>query len=226
MSSSPWNLQALRDHARGQCQSGFDPVSNAIRSVSKMTEIFHFNAFAAKEALKGFVSEGEQTTEEHMRLIFGVSERQEDFARARLASEAHLLGTLLATRSIYDIFSQIVNALLLSSRLSEKGCNIHRVRDFLLPGRLRSELDGLLMSHWFRYVNGFVNLSKHRYMIEHGVSMSFVDDVVGIQVGAFSYDNDNWPAKSATEVLDGAFEVKNKVIDCGRALNAACGVAE
>src|SRR5690348_10643246 len=105
MSPSPWNLQALRDHVRGQSQSGGDSVLKSVRSVSKMIEIFHFNAYAAKKALEGFVTEGEQTTEEHMDLILGVSERQEDFARAWLASEAHLLGTLLATRSIYDIFS-------------------------------------------------------------------------------------------------------------------------
>src|SRR5688572_8473621 len=144
MSSTPWKLQALRDHLCGQGQNGFDPASRAVRSVSKMIDIFHFNAYAAKQALKGFVSEGERPTEEHMQLIFGVSERQKDFAYARLASEAHLLGTLLATRSIYDIFSQIVNALLLTSKLGEKACNIHTVRDSLPAGRLRSDLDKLL----------------------------------------------------------------------------------
>jgi len=191
-----------------------------------MIDIFHFNAYAAKDALAGFVKEGEQPTIAHMRLIFGASEHQEEFSGARLASEAHLLGALLATRSVYDIFSQIVNALLLAPKLDERACNIHAVRDSLPAGRLRGDLDKLLASDWFRYVHAFVNLSKHRFMIEHGVNMSFVNDTVGVQVGAFSYGKDNWPAKSATEVLQGAFEVKNQVASCGRALNAACGIAE
>jgi hypothetical protein len=226
VSNARWNIQALRDHLRAQGFSSSDPVVRAIRSVGKMVDVFHFNSYEAKDALKGFFKEGDQVTDEHLKLVFGVGERQKDFAYARRASEAHLLGALLAVRSIYDLFSQVVNFLLLSLPLAERACNIHAVRDALQPGRLRGELDELLASDWFRYVNGFVNLSKHRYMIEHGVNVSFVDNVVGVQVSGFSYKDDTWPAKSATEVLQGAFEVKNKVVECGRALNAAYGVPE
>ncbi len=226
MSTTAWNLDALRDHVRVQGQNGFDPVSRAVRAISKMVDVFHFHAYAAKDAFAGFIKEGEEPTEEHLLLIFGASERQKDFAYARLASEAHLLGTLLATRSMYDFFSQIVNELLLASKLGERACNIHTVRASLPTGRLRGDLDSLLTSDWFRYVHGFVNLSKHRYMVEHGVSLTTATNSIGVEVGAFNYGKDKWSAKRATEVLEGAFEVKNHISKCGRALNAACGIVE
>jgi hypothetical protein len=226
MSEPKWNLQALRNHVRTLGHDDLAPLPRAIRSISQMTLVFSFHAYGAKEALEGFVKEGEPWTEEQLNSILGVGERQTEFAHARLASEAHLLSTLLATRSVYDIFSQVVNELLLSPKLDERDCNIGKVVKRLPAGRLHAQLNKLLTSDWYKYVNGFVNLSKHRFMIEHGVQASFEENTMAIKVGAFEYDTDKWAAKSAKEVLEGAFEVKNKVVECGRALNAACGIAE
>jgi hypothetical protein len=224
MSNAQWNIKALREHVRNKGHDIYDPLPQALRSVDRTIQIFHYHAYEARDALKGFVEEGEQPTKAHLKLIFGISEQQEQFALARLASEAHLLGALLATRNIYDIFSQAVNALLLGSKLSIKECDIHKVRQQLPAGALRQALDDLVTSNWFRYVQGFVNLSKHRHLMEHGLRVSFANNAAGVQVGAFTYGQDSYPAKSAVEVLKGAFEVKNRIVACGRELNVACGV--
>jgi hypothetical protein len=225
MSDPRWNLEPLREHVRQLGHDFNDPLSQTIRSVDRSIVLFHYHVYTARDALKGHINKDEPQGSDNFMLLLGASARQEEFARTKVVSEAHIIACLHTTRSLYDIFSHVVNRLLLSSQLPVGQCDIYKVRDALPSGPLRSALDDLIGLQWFKYIQAFINTAKHRQLIVHSVTISMEENRVGIRLGAFEYKGDRFPQYWDTEVLTGAFEVKNKIVLCGRALNAACGVS-
>lgn len=224
MSNPVWNNKALRDHARRLGHREIDPLPVAIDSVSRAIAIFHYHAYQAYDVVRAVVKDGEPATEEHLMLALGASDQQEQYHEASLAGQAHILGALHAARSMYDILSHVVNGLLLTPQLSVDSCDIHKARDALPSGNLRTTLDGLIQSHWFQYIQGFINIAKHRYLISPNLGVCFIDNVAAMKISAFEYKGRQFPQYWTTDVLKGAFEVRNKIIECGCALNAACGL--
>lgn len=85
---------------------------------------------------------------------------------------------------------------------------------------LTSRLEVLLQSDWYNYVAAFTNTSKHRQLVQHLMTVSIEENRAGIRLAAFTYGNRSFKAYWAHEVLCGAIEVKNGIIECGRLLNA------
>lgn len=223
MERRSWNIQALRDHVERLGHSKFDPVPQTIRSVDRTLQIFNYHLFAARDALKGHINEDDASSDANFMLLLGV--RTEEYVLAKLASEAHLIGSFHTARSVFDIFSHVVNGLLLNNMLSVKQCDIHKVRKHLPKGQLRTSLDQLVDSYWFSYVTAFINTTKHRGLVEHVVHVDLEENVAGVRLGAFEYDGRQYPEYWGNEVLRGVIEVKNQITSCGQALNAACGIA-
>ena len=154
-----------------------------------------------------------------MRFVFGDDERQEQFNRARVASEAHTLATIHSTRAMWDVFAFLVNGVALESRLGEKECSVFTVHKALPASELKSSLRDLIENQWFLYVSAFVNTAKHRRLVPQSFRVSFEDDTVGIHVEGFEYDGGYYPSYSVRELLSGVLVVKNQVVECGKALN-------
>jgi hypothetical protein len=86
---------------------------------------------------------------------------------------------------------------------------------------LKDRLDKLLESHWYNYVAAFINTTKHRQLVQHKVAVSIEENRVGIRIGAFNYGKKSFKTYWDHEVLEGAIEVKNVIIECGRLLNTS-----
>ncbi len=217
-----WNIEDLRTHIR---KGGGLALLDVVDSVDRATQIFAYHLVTARDALAGIVDESDPSGFKNVEFVFGVSEHQEDYAYAKLVHEANVIGCIHAARSIYDIFSHLVNGLLLTSSIPAHLCDISRVYEALPPSDLKNQLSKLLASDWYNYVVGFINTTKHRNLVPHKFSVSFESDVAGIQLGSFEYKGKTFPAYWGTEVLKGALEVKNSIIACGRALNRLCATA-
>jgi len=199
-----------------------DQVLELINSISRSIQIFGYHMTTARDAMKGIVDETEPQGTENLRLIFGVSEKQDEFAYAKIVSEANLIGCLYAARSLWDLFAQLVNALTLVAPLSVDRCNIKSVSDLMPASSLKVKLDGLLKSHWYTYVAAFINTTKHRQLVQHMMTVSIEEDRAGIRIGDFAYNRTKlFKTYWGHEVLEGAIEVKNTIIECGRLLNAS-----
>lgn len=175
----------------------------------------------ARDAMKGVVDENEPQGPENFMLIFGVSEKQDEFAYAKIVSEANIIGCLYTARSLWDLFAQLVNALTLVAPLTVDDCNIKSVSDLMPASPLKATLDGLLKSHWYTYVAAFINTTKHRQLVQHMMTVSIEEDRVGVRIGGFAYRTKLFKAYWGHEVLEGAIEVKNTIIECDRLLNAS-----
>jgi len=221
MNNTAWNLEELRTYTRTQ-QNG-DPVTlELISSVSRNDSIFQYHMITARDALKGIFNYEEPQGVENWKLVLGGSERQEDFHYAKVVSEANLFGCIYTARSLLEVFAQLVNRITLGNSIEVSKCTPKAVLAKLPDGELKVKLKELLASHWFAYVSAFTNTIKHRQLVQHQVSIAFVDNIIGIKVGAFEYDGAPYEAYWANDFLQGIISVKNAVIDLGRTLNRTC----
>src|SRR5690554_3289440 len=133
-----WSLKDLRDYIvqkHDKDQSMLDLVSSIDRGIS----IFRYHFSTARDSLNDFYDGDETAHKKHVERAFGISEDQEEFQLAKIANEANTIAAIYTVRSVFDLFAQLVRRLLLEGKLSEGECNIHRVRDHLQDGPLRSE---------------------------------------------------------------------------------------
>lgn len=214
-----WDTAYLRQHI---CSLGEPERSlvEVVDSIGRYNAIFIYHLESARDAMKGIIRMDDPHGIENLRLVFGDSERQDEFYLAKIASEANILGCIHSTRAIFDVFSHLVNGLLLGGRLSAKQCNIEAAAGMLEHSALKRALEDLLNSYWFSYVKSFVNTAKHRRLVQHGLHVSFVDSDAGIRISAFEYEGSSFPSYSVEELLAGVLDAKNRIVDCGRALNA------
>ena len=220
MSNTAWSLQALRTHVSSKYKNA-DPILATIASIDRCTRIFGYHVVSARDALKGLVDERDASSPENWLLALGGSERQEEFALARVVSEAHILGCLHTVRSLLDIFAQLAKQLLQPLPLAVENCDAKTLVKVMLNSPLRARLASLLRSDWGKYVIAFVNVTKHRQLIEHTMTISSEENRVGIRLMGFSYARENFSSYWAPDVLRGAMEVKNAVVELGRMLNQA-----
>jgi len=213
-----WSLKDLRDYIvdeHDKDQSMLDLVSSIDRGIS----IFRYHFSTARDSLMDFYGEDEKAHKQHIERVFGVTEDQEEFQLAKIANEANTIAAIYTVRSVFDLFSQLVRQLLLNGELSEGACNIHRVRDHLQDGPLRASIERLLESEGFRYINAFVNVTKHRSLVKYGSWVDLVNDKAGVKFSAFEYRGDQFPALWSDEILEKILTTKNEIVTAGMALN-------
>lgn len=214
----PWSLKDLRDfiiHEHNKDQGLLDLVSSIDRGIS----IFRYHFSTARDSLADFYDDDAKAHKQHVERAFGISEDQEEFQLAKIANEANTIAAIYTVRSVFDLFSQLVRGLLLEGKLSENACNIYRVRDHLQDGALRTSIERLLESEGFRYINAFVNVTKHRSLVKYGSWVDFVNDKAGVKFSAFEYRDEQFPALWSGEILEKILTTKNEIVTAGNALN-------
>lgn len=216
--STAWNLLELRAYVRTQRNA--DPLMlELIDSTSRSDSIFVYHMITARDALKGILNHEEPRGVENLMLVFGGSDRQEDFHYAKVVSEANLIGCIHTARNLLETFAQLVNRMSLGGSIDVAKCTPKAVAVALPDGELKTKFEELLSSHWFIYTSAFTNTIKHRQLVQHQVAISFVDNVVGIKVGAFEYDGAPYQAYWANEFLQGVINLKNDIVGLGRAFS-------
>ena len=216
--STAWNLKELREHVRTQ-RAADRLTLELIDSVSRSDSIFVYHMITARDALKGILNYEEPQGAENMMLILGDSDRQEDLHYAKVVSEANLIGCIHTARNMLEIFAQLVNRMSLRSSIEVAKCTPKTVASKLPNSELKTKFEELLSSHWFMYTSAFTNTVKHRKLVQHQASISFVDNVVGIKIEAFEYGGASYQAYWANEFLQGVINLKNGIIDLGRSLS-------
>ncbi|MES1934626.1 hypothetical protein T35B1_18578 [Salinisphaera shabanensis T35B1] len=213
-----WNLKELREYIRAE-RANSDELIQILRSIDRYIQIFMFHLEGARDAMDEVIDPTDEHQVEAVKMVFGASAHQERYYFAKVASEAHVLGAAHSARAMFDVFAFLVNGLLLNGAVCESRCNLQVVAKKLPPSPLKRELDGLANSYWFGFVSAFVNVAKHRMLVDHSFRVGFKDPHTGIRIGSFEYKGQRYPQYRVSEFLEGVLEVKNKVVDCGDLLN-------
>lgn len=213
-----WNLKELRDQIFVKKGERKDLIE-LVNAVGDSINVFKYHLVTARDSLKPFAQSEDATDLRHFEYVFGAADNQNEYEWAKLTNQSNVIAAIYTTRSLFDIFSQLVRGCLLESNISIEKCNIHVVRDHLRPGDLRSCLDALLNSNGFKYINDFSNISKHRSMISFGASINLVENRAGVQFKSFKYGSRHHPKMWSHDVLELVLQTKNTIINAGNALN-------
>lgn len=227
MTKRMWNLAELRKYITTEHpEKGW--LVSTVESVGNSLYIYQYHKELARDAFAAFQAEQDP----HGIKLFaaammaGTDEELEAFEDAMLASEANLIAAINITRNTFDIFSQLVNALSLPEPIEIGKCDIHKVREKLPDGPLKSEITQTTNSHWFKYLAGFSNTTKHRQLISHKPTQRYDSNETplggGAEVAAFEYRDEIFPKYWVQDVLEGTVEMHNRIVTLGIILNDSC----
>lgn len=187
-------------------------------SLGRSRHIFDYHKCLARDAFAAFDVKNDPNGVEFAKHAFGCVEDEGVLWRAGLESEANLIACMSITRNSFDNFGQLVNGLVVPAPC-KGNFYIHHVINALPIGELKDQLNSAVSSDWFEYVNAFMNTVKHRQLITHNASISFIDDNRGGKVRGFDHKGKHHPACWVREVLEGTVELQNSLVTCGQALN-------
>ena len=120
---------------------------------------------------------------------------------------------------MFDVFGYLINLLVLNGAIDSDKCNLWVVAQRLPDSTLKNKLDQLTEDDWFRYVSAFVNLAKHRWLAPQLFRVDFDAGTAVLQIAAFTYKGSPFKSCSVNELLRGLVGVKNRIVQCGTALN-------
>lgn len=213
-----WDLKQLRDLIKAY-KGEREDLNELVNAIGNGIDVFRYHLYTARDALKPFVENTQDVNLMHLKYLFGTTNNQDEYELAKLSNQANVIAAIYTTRSLFDVFSQLVRGCILENLVSAEKCNIHNVRDNLKPCELKSCLDELLSSNGFKYINDFANVSKHRSMIKFGTSINFNENKAGVRFSAFVYGNRKHPEMWSNDVLELVLKVKNTIVDAGTLLN-------
>ena len=217
--SESWSLDVLRTHAE-TLGAQRDALVEVVDSIGEYVDIFLYHFASARDAMKGLVYDDDPTGAKNLQYIFGTADKQIEFKRAKIRSQAHIVAVANTTRALYDVFSHLVNGFVLENALPTAACDIRRAAERVPPSGLKQELDELLKSYWFDYLSAFTNVVKHRKFVRQGFHVAFDGSPPGVRIQGFEYNGKTFAEYAANEFLVGVLEVKNRVVACGCALNS------
>ena len=147
----------------------------------------------------------------HKEININDSEKVNAFKTAQFQSETYIEAAAQNLHSLADIFCQILNKVLLNSRLHEADVSTRKIIKELQDEKNTQEivtaLEDLQDSHEFKYIAAFVNTIKHRRLLdteyygEFGLGKS---NIIGVRFQGFEYEK----LKKPIERYDDTFAEK------------------
>jgi hypothetical protein len=219
---SSWSFKALREHVKSRNEESELDIER-IKSIDRAIDIYRYHLHQAKTQ-NDLVQAG--TPREQMKLIFPSEENREEIWQRKIAIQANTQACIHSARAIHDLFAQLINSLILDSKVPVFKCDINIVTKELQSSDLKEHLQALLDSHEFKYVNAFVNTIKHRNIVEFGSLISFETNECGVRFKGFKFNGSTYDQKWAEDVLKVTLEVKNTVVTAGCILNRQLGIVD
>lgn len=213
-----WNIRELKNHLD---LLGEQPEHyiEYLDSVSRVIDIFEFHKVEAFSVISRLDSDDPKMA---MRLVFSIDFERIDVENEVISAQAHLHAALQNVRSMYDILAQLLNALLVREPIPIHLCDICKVCKSLPNGNVKTELEKILASFEYQYVNSFVNTIKHRNLVQFNRELDLHESRASIRIKPFSYSGYFYDQKWAIDVLKYGLDVKNQLIEIGQLLNSEC----
>jgi len=152
----------------------------------------------------------------------------EEWSNTWLESAAYIEASLQSLHSMADVLAQILNLVFFNPALAESAVSLRRINrspnsNNLVPN-VQTAIQNLIDSNEFKYVDAFVNVIKHRrlldtdYQAEGGTGLDFR---MGLRIKPFDYNQDHfaymWVKEDIIENTIPGFI--SKIADVGNEVN-------
>jgi hypothetical protein len=234
-----WNQKELYDLVKQKYgQTHAIPLKSALISIEFKLYIAKYHADESNKIIHQVISS--LPKENHIsivKLIFDQATHTKigkNFSSALFKAEANIIAHAQALHSLADIFSQVIYVSLnldknINKQIPESSRSLYNVNKALkkLPQffELNDNLEIYLNSAQFKYLNAYVNTTKHRSLIPVAYSISFnqndIEPMHGLRISGFEYNDEIFPSKWTIELLgdDYAF-IENSLLKIGHIINS------
>lgn len=211
-----WSFEELRDLCRKRGISN-DSISNFSTHATSLDWRYHRAKFHAEQAHNIWRDLFANS------FTFG----DEKYNVAEFSYEAHVEACVQSLHSMGDILGQIINILLLSAHFTEDQASIKKVAHYrnitaIAPDVL-VELNNLINSIEFCYIEAFCNTIKHRRLIKTEYRAEYGGDYrneEGLVFVEFDYKGVTYPKTWAKDIIDKyREEIFRLVVEVGLKLN-------
>lgn len=151
----------------------------------------------------------------------------EEWNKAQFASEAHVEAAAQVLSSMGDVLAQIINKAVLSDELKEDDVYMTKVRGKLGKkqgtDKISQAINKFQNSAEFKYINAFVNIIKHRRLLDrvfHAEGGENKRNAHGVCFLEFRYKGNSYPFTWATDII-GQYKIRifELITEIGNAVN-------
>ncbi|MCE9685699.1 hypothetical protein LZP73_05645 [Shewanella sp. AS16] len=217
-----WDISKLKTHLDSLDEPS-DLHSDYLWSISRTITIYEYHKSEAYSALMDIEPKDH---EDAINFVLSNSDENNDFEYKVIIIQAHMQASLYSARAMFDIFAQLINLLLLSGKRPVHHCYVHDVCDLLIDSPVKTALRDILNSHEYKYVSAFINVIKHRNLLQFTRTLDFTELKSGVRVKNFKFKDQSFGQKWAIDALESSLIIKNKLVDLGELLNQVCGVKD
>lgn len=150
----------------------------------------------------------------------------EKYSVAEFSYEAYVEACIQSLHSMGDILGQIINIILLGEHFSEDQVSLYKVTEFMINNGIApdiiDEINKLICSDEFCYVDAFCNTIKHRRIIKSQFNNEYKDKYykLGLVFNEFHYRNRAYPETWGDDIIEKFRKhIISKVIGVGLKIN-------
>lgn len=237
-----WNIKELEDAVRNTHGDQYaEKIHDSLLSFAWKSEMAYLHAYEAEQILKeavaatpGIKDQDPQQFAFARTVIFSAAscETGQNLRLAQFRVEAHIIASAQALRSLCDIICYVVYwAYKLDTEKKAPALNklnlysiFSVLKKFPQYATTASRVKAVADSQEFKYLNAYVNTTKHKSLISSPMSASFgPDNRGGIKIDSFSYsgkDGDHhFDSKWAYDFLFKENQsIRCKLVDVGKSL--------
>jgi hypothetical protein len=223
-----WNLKEFRELVeRARPSAEADRAKQAVDSVGWKLMLADYHAEESRKALLRVAPDVVEATRRILLAAKG-GEDAKDFRLAAFASEAHLIACAQALHSTGDILAHAVfwATRPSSTSLSEHQLGLERVIATIANSPPHAEIRDRLLelqdSNAFRYIGGYVNITKHRRLLNLRASVHFDEENAkhGLRIQQFDYKGTTYPETWTQDLVeDHRRALEASIFAVGNALN-------
>ena len=162
-------------------------------------------------------------------LSAGDPKNNRDFYETIFMIEANIIAYAQAFHSLADILSHIIFYGLgienYNCSFNKESISIKKVKDFineyLYSDLINIQVDNLINCNEFKYLESFVNTTKHRSLVETKHSIEFTNpEKYGVKIYPFNYKGTKYQKKWSEDFITKDFEiVLDRLISIGNSIN-------
>jgi NTP pyrophosphatase (non-canonical NTP hydrolase) len=188
-----------------------------LESVFWKLMLARYHAEESKRLLRSYLSE--ETADELVQVINQVllaasgSEEDGKFVEAQVVSEAHVIAFAQSLHSTADILAQVVYFGLnldgnLAKPIKERNRTIHCVCNNMRKAAFAlgvvDAIEDFRQLPEFRYLQAYVNITKHRSLVDvtHSISLDPANPRYGVKILPFEYKTENFSERWADDFVE------------------------
>jgi hypothetical protein len=164
---STWNLQELRTLIKNV--HGDEQLSKASSHISSVDWKLRFASYHSYTASNAFVSVFDTEEDEPVsviKMVLSTGEEATKYHEAKFIYEANVIACAQAMHSVADIVSHVILDALNIDGLDENYLDLKTIQKHVSNVKLKEKIVRVLGLTSFRYLQDFVNTTKHVSLVE------------------------------------------------------------